>query len=299
MESAATGAVGATQNPFGGELLEVGARASRPQSLIISIYGTYVRQFSNWFPVNVIVELLQDLDIDEISTRNALSRLKRRKIFISEVRREQAGYAFTANALAACIANDEGIYGRREPPKDGEWVLAAFSIPETSRNLRYQLKAQLARLGFAQVEAALVIGPAHLKSQLINVVERLKLQDRVRIFEGRYEAFESIDDAVARWWDLKSIAATYQRFVDMYAPMERAILGRLGHGTDREAFVNYMRLMTSWRTLPVFDPGLPPNLLPTKWPGFDAARLFYSIHDEIAERAFAHVDTVNARLTGG
>lgn len=288
---------GLPRNPFGGELLEVGARASRPQSLIISVYGSYVRDFDNWFPVSMVVDLMQDLDVDEISTRNALSRLKRRRIFVPEARNGQTGYAFTPNALAACIANDEGIYGRRTPPVETGWVLVAFSIPEKSRSLRYQLKAQLARLGFAQVEAALVIGPGHLKPQLIDVVERLKLQDRVRVFAAKYEAFESIEDAVKRWWDLDAIAATYQRFIDMYSPMLNPNHGARQSPDGREAFVDYMRLMTSWRTLPVFDPGLPPNLLPVDWPGFDAARLFYAIHDEISERASAYVEGVYARLS--
>lgn len=286
------------QNPFGGELLEVGARASRPQSLIISVYGSYVRDFDNWFPVSVVVQLMQDLDVDEISTRNALSRLKRRKIFVSEVRGDQAGYGFTPNALAACIANDEGIYGRRLPPVDSGWVLVAFSIPEKSRSLRYQLKAQLARLGLAQVEAALVIGPAHLKPQVIDVVRHLKLENRVRVFEGRYEAFDSIEEAVSEWWDLDAIASTYQTFIEMYSPMERAALDPDMPADPRSAFIDYMRLMTSWRTLPVFDPGLPPNLLPEDWPGFDASRLFYSIHDAIAKNAFEHVAAVNSRMMG-
>lgn len=286
-------------NPFGGELLEVGARASRPQSLIISVYGSYVRAFDNWFPVSLIVRLLEDLDVDEVSTRKALSRLKARRIFASQERNGQVGYSFTPNALTACIANDQSIYGRREPPEDSGWVLASFSIPEKSRSLRYQLKAQLTRLGFAQVDAGLVIGPAHLRGQLHDVVARLDLTENVQVFLATYEGFGTVESEVEHWWDLTAIASTYTTFVDMYQPMATTYLRSDATPEPGEAFRDYMRLMTAWRTLPVFDPGLPPVLLPSPWPGFEAARLFYSLHDRISQASLDHVSEAYARLTAG
>lgn len=286
------------RNPFGGELLEVGARASRPQSLIISIYGSYVRDFGHWFPVASILRLLDELGVDETATRNALSRLKRRQVFAAESRNGLPGYSFTPEALVACIANDEGIYGRRTPPENADWVLAAFSIPESSRKLRYRLRAELTRRGFAQVEGGLWVAPVHLQGQLHTTVEGLNLQGNVSVFEARYTAFEATDVAVRSWWDLDSIASGYDTFINMYLPMEASYRRKRAPVEPVRAFVDYMRLMTSWRTLPNADPTLAPRYLPEDWSGYRAAAMFYGLHDRLAPTAREHVARIIRQSSG-
>jgi phenylacetic acid degradation operon negative regulatory protein len=45
----------------------------------------------------------------------------------------------------------------------------------------------------------------------------------------------------------------------------------------RDAFVDYVHVLTAWRRFPYLDPGLPAALLPAKWAGAAAADLFFEL----------------------
>ena len=49
-----------------------------PRHLIITLYGLYAREESDWLPIRAVVLLLSELGVDEQSVRSAISRLKRR-----------------------------------------------------------------------------------------------------------------------------------------------------------------------------------------------------------------------------
>jgi phenylacetic acid degradation operon negative regulatory protein len=55
------------------------------------------------------------------------------------------------------------------------------------------------------------------------------------------------------------------------------------------AFVDYTRVLTSWRMLPYIDPGLPMSYLPRDWAGQPATELFFWFHDHLAEAAQQYV----------
>jgi phenylacetic acid degradation operon negative regulatory protein len=56
--------------------------------------------------------------------------------------------------------------------------------------------------------------------------------------------------------------------------------------------VDYVHVLTEWRRLPYLDPGLPPELLPEKWPGARAAELFFDLRALLEERSRRHVRRV-------
>ena len=140
---------------FAGEAKDLIDRSSRPQSLIITIYGAYSRSLGGWLSASAIVSLCADLDVDEPSVRSALSRFKRRGILISKLQNGVQGYALSLEARKTFELGDARVLERREVPRDEGWVLVAFSIPEQKRELRYQLRSRLIRVGFAQVAGGL------------------------------------------------------------------------------------------------------------------------------------------------
>ncbi|MEI8261609.1 MAG: PaaX family transcriptional regulator, partial [Actinomycetes bacterium] len=68
---------------MGGETDDLAARATRPQSLIITIYGAYSRPLGGWVSVAALLNLLGVVGVDEAAGRGALSRLKRRGILLA------------------------------------------------------------------------------------------------------------------------------------------------------------------------------------------------------------------------
>jgi phenylacetic acid degradation operon negative regulatory protein len=63
----------------------------------------------------------------------------------------------------------------------------------------------------------------------------------------------------------------------------------------RDAFADYVRVLTDWRRLPYLDPGLPAELLPPGWAGARAAEIFFTLQSRLAGAAGEHA----ARATNG
>ena len=84
-------------------------------------------------------------------------------------------------------------------------MLVAFSIPEQKRELRYQLRSRLIRVGFAQVAGGLWIAPRQLTVDVTALAKSLNIEKNMNIFSAHHLAFQTTPSAVAEWWDLKDI----------------------------------------------------------------------------------------------
>ncbi len=270
-----------------GETSDLGARALRPQSLIITIYGAYSRPLGGWFSVSSLLAMLEVLGIDESSVRGTLSRLKRRGILVADKQGTSAGYALGASARRTFELGDARVLERRSSPPNRGWVLAAFSIPETSRDLRYRLRSRLSRVGFTQVSGGLWIAPRQLEVDLRFVVTSLGVSEYVDIFTAEHSGFRDSGEAVDQWWDLESISELYEQFRLEFKPTA-AYWKRAKDVDPIRAFVDYTRVLTAWRPIPYLDPGLPAEYLPKAWPGTSATDLFYGLHDKLAKAALEY-----------
>jgi len=282
-----------TLRTFGGEPNDVTLRASRPQSLIITIFGAFSRSIEGWLPVSTLLTLMGEVGIEDAAVRSALSRFKRRGILLSDRRDGTVGYALSENAWTTFDVGDARVLQRRTPPLDTGWILVAFSIPESARDVRYRLRSRLARVGFAQVGGGLWIAPRALEADVRYIVTVLGVHEYVDIFAAEHVGFGATIGAVRGWWDLESIADQYRAFTDTYEPVGIAYRKR----TDIDpgaAFADYTRVLTSWRPLPYIDPGLPREYLPAEWAGDEATGLFYRLHDLLAPVAQNHVRSLVA-----
>ena len=264
-------------------------RDLRPQSLIISIFGAYGRNLGGWFSVSTLVYLLNDVGVDDPAVRSALSRFKRRRILIAEKKGGVAGYSLSESAWQTFDVGDARVLQRRTPPPNDGWVLAAFSIPESKRDVRYRLRSRLAKVGFAQVGGGLWIAPRALEPDARYVVQALGVQDHVDIFSAEHTAFRSTADAVNQWWDLPAIAREYESFTAEFKSLRAKYDRATSPPVNVKAFTDYTRTLTAWRPLPYNDPGLPREYLPKAWSGDQATALFYALHDRLAPAAQQYV----------
>jgi phenylacetic acid degradation operon negative regulatory protein len=278
---------------MGGETDDLAARATRPQALIITIYGAYSRPLGGWVSVAALLNLLGVVGVDEASGRGALSRLKRRGILVAERRDGSAGYALADGTRRSFDLGDARVLERRTPPPDRGWVLAAFSIPEASRDVRYRLRSRLARVGFSQVSGGLWIAPRQLEPDLRNVVASLGLEDLVDIFIAEHTGFTDTAQSVAQWWDLPAIGQSYSAFTREYGPLAASLARRKTAPEPQRAFEDYTRVLTAWRPIPYVDPGLSAHYLPKSWPGHRATEVFFTVHDALARNAMAYTREIS------
>jgi phenylacetic acid degradation operon negative regulatory protein len=190
---------------------------------------------------------------------------------------------------------DEGrtrIFARESGPWDGQWHMVIYSVPETERALREQLRKRLTWLGFGSLSAAVWLSPHDRIEQL-----RAGFADqpavRLDTFRSRSGDIAADRDVAARSWDLAELNRDYIQLLEHYRP--RLPGYRAGELRGRQALVERTRLIHDYRLFPFRDPDLPPELLPEGWSGRAAHEVFLEAHGLLRAPAEACVD----ELTGG
>ncbi|MFJ9607556.1 PaaX family transcriptional regulator C-terminal domain-containing protein [Kitasatospora sp. NPDC101176] len=271
---------------------------SRPSSLIHTVYGEFVRRLDGWISIADLIALMAELDVDGPAVRSAISRLKKAGTLLQE-RRGGTGYRLAPAMAPVFEEGDRRIFHSLEPAElaDG-WVVAVFSVPESERAHRHQLRSRLSWLGFGNAAPGVWLAPARLLPDARRLLERLGLTPYVHLFlSAEYAGFADLRTAVAGWWDFPAIEAQYAAFDDAWRPVAAELRPR--PRTDPvEAFRAYVPMLTQWRRLPYLDPGLPEPLLPDDWNAVAARAVFTELHAQLAGPALRHVEKVTGLPTG-
>jgi len=163
-----------------------------------------------------------------------------------------------------------------------------FSVPEAERHQRHVLRSQLSRLGFGTAAPGVWIAPAYLHEATVEMLARLGLSGYADLFHADHLAFGDLASKVRQWWDLDRTERLASDFVATYEPVLLGWPGRRAASHPREAFADYVRVLTDWRRLPYLDPGLPAELLPPGWAGARAAEIFFTLQSRLAGAAGEH-----------
>jgi phenylacetic acid degradation operon negative regulatory protein len=265
--------------------------ALRPSSLINTVYGAFVRRCGGWISIADLITLMAELGVDAPAVRSAISRLKKRGTLVQE-RGTGTGYRLSPAVGPVFDEGDRRIFGNLEPAllEDG-WAIAVFSVPESERAYRHQLRSRLTWLGFGKASPGVWIAPARLLDDARTTLIRVGLSDYVHLFRGDYAAFSDLPSTVSEWWDFKAIEDQYAEFTARYGP----VAARTAAGGDADpdyAFRCYVPMLTEWRRLPYLDPGLPTELLPDDWNALEARRVFLDLHERLSTPSLRHVEQV-------
>lgn len=260
-----------------------------PRHLILSLFGLYARDRDDWLSVRSVIALMDDLGIDSAATRSSVSRLKKRGTLEASRRDGQAGYALSPATLDLLREGDARIWSPRATVADG-WLVVVFSVPESERERRHELRTLLTRLGFGTAAPGVWIAPGPLYDETLAALERQGLASYTEFFRGDYLGVGDAATRLAQWWDLPAVAALYDEFLLDH----RALAGERKPPQSR-AFASYVPMLTAWRHLPYLDPGLPLDLLPADWPGLAAADLFGTLDRQLRCPAAAHARALLAR----
>lgn len=266
--------------------VETGGRASR--TVVVTFLGAVVRRMGDWLPIGGTIDLLAALDLDGPTVRTAVFRLKKRGWLVADTRGGVRGYALTPLAAGALARGDEIIWHARQPAAlaDG-WCIVNFSVPESMRSRRQQLRAHLTSLGFGNVGTATWIAPARMLPAVESAIAELDLVGHSAVFVGSHVAGQDLATLIRETWDLEGIDRRYREFVEEHADTAQVLDGR-GGIEPAQAFATYLQVVDSWRRLPYRDPGLPRALLPRDWSGPSAAMLFERLVQGLEGRALAH-----------
>ncbi|MGW7454261.1 PaaX family transcriptional regulator [Streptomyces sp. NPDC054787] len=263
----------------------------RPSSLINTVYGAFLRRLGGWISIADLITLMGELDVDGPAVRSAISRLKKRGVLEPE-RRGATGYRLSPAVHPVFDEGDRRIFASLEPADlaDG-WAMAVFSVPESERSHRYQLRTRLTWLGFGNIAPGVWLAPGRLLDDARGMLVRLGLSDYVHLFAADYAAFSDLPETVSSWWDFPAIQAQYAVFTEAYAPVAARMAAQSALD-PAEAFRHYVPMLTQWRRLPYLDPGLPTELLPADWNAVAARQVFQQLHTVLLEPSLRHVQDV-------
>ena len=119
-----------------------------PQHLLTTLLGDYWLLRPELLPGAALIAMLGEFDITPTAARAAVNRLNRRRLLVTAKAGRNALYGIAPGAVDVLA---EGAYrfvsfGATSEEWDGQWTLAAFSLPEEQRELRYPLRSQLRQL---------------------------------------------------------------------------------------------------------------------------------------------------------
>jgi len=264
-------------------------RPGSATSLLRTIIGSYLRSLGGWITSAALMELMTTVGLNQTRTRTAILRVRGKGILAAEERDGRAGYALEPAALPRLARGDRRIYSPRVMNATDRWCLISYSIPESQRQLRHQLRRHLSGIGCGTVSAALWICPEYLTGEVEEILTDLGVRGSAAIFlvgETRFDG--GLERAVAQWWDLPAIASAHEAFLSAYESLATEEL------TTRQAFASWIGCLDAWRVIPYVDPGLPAAWLPAAWPGKRSIPLFADLRERLEDPSGRYMRDVTA-----
>lgn len=242
----------------------------------------------NWIAVADLLALLEDVGLDGPGVRAAVARLKKKKLLEPENRNNIAGYRATQE-LQTVLAEGESTIFATDPPAslDDGWLLAIFSVPESERERRRQLRNNLTSLGFGPIASGVFMAPRHVEANARRLLSRNDLSSYVHLFQSQHVGFGVLEDLTKSAWNDADLGESYRGFTEANHGVVETV--KLSRTPDRDAFVACMHALEDWRPLPYLDPGLPDEVQSFAPERSIAQALFAEIGAELKDISNRHV----------
>jgi phenylacetic acid degradation operon negative regulatory protein len=259
----------------------------KARSLVFDLFGDYLRYRGGEARLRGLVALMGCFDVPEATVRVVVTRLRKEGWLASRRDGRETVYSLTDAAWELLDEGRSRIFDRATGPWGGWWHMVIYSVPESERALREQLRKKLAWLGFGPLSSSVWLSP-HDRLDAVRHAFADEPAVRLDVFRSRSEGIASDREIAARSWDLEGLDRDYAGLLEDY----RRLLPRYRDGELRgaEALVARMHLIHDYRHFPFRDPDLPPELLPEGWSGRRAHEAFLEAHGLLRRPAEDCVD---------
>lgn len=268
----------------------MGPMAPKPRSLVLDLFGEYLRFTDAEVRLGPLTTLLGAFDVAPATVRVTMSRLRREEWFTSERDGRETRYRFTDSMLEVLEQGRRRIFAAPPTQWDGSWTMVIYQLSEGERQERQQLRKDLAWNGFGLLSTSTWLAPGDRRDRARALVDDLG-DDQVEVLRCTSDGLERDRALARRCWDLDALAREYEQFNDEH----RALVGQAGSITGPDALVARTLLISRYRHFPFQDPQLPPELRPDPWPGDEAYRIFHQAHQALGPAARAYVGEVVGR----
>jgi phenylacetic acid degradation operon negative regulatory protein len=246
------------------------AGAPSARGLLFTLLGEFVLTGDGTAWTSAVLTVFGRLRIEEKATRQALMRTAAAGWLDAEKAGRRTRWRLTASARRLLTDGAERIYSFTGPAADwdGRWLLVSARIPESDRRPRHVLRSRLSWAGFGSLGPGLWISPhPDREAEATQVLREAGVADGAQLFVARRSGLADVRGMVATAWDLAAVEEQYEQFIEEFR--DRA---------PEDVLARQVELVHAWRRFPSIDPALPRELLPARWSGLTAARLFADRH---------------------
>ncbi|MFF8974760.1 PaaX family transcriptional regulator C-terminal domain-containing protein [Streptomyces sp. NPDC014995] len=251
----------------------------RPQSLMLAFFGNHVLDEGDLCVYSgSIIDVLGRAGVGEQAVRSTLTRMVNRGLLRRQREGRRMYFGLTPQATRVLEDGRTRIWkqGAVNDDWDGAWTLLGFSLPDSWKRQRHDLRSRLTWSGFGALYSGLWIAPG--KVDVAGVVSDLGLAAHVKIFHARADEATDIELMIRDTWDLESIAARYVTF-------DKRWTAHLNAGAGDDPIGTRLRLVSEWLGTIRTDPRLPARHLPPAWPARPAQETFRHVAEETAAPA--------------
>jgi phenylacetic acid degradation operon negative regulatory protein len=261
------------------------AGAPSARGLLFTLLGEFVLPGGGTAWTSAMLTAFARLGIEEKTTRQALMRTAASGWLDADKVGRRTRWRLTASAQKLLTDGADRIYSFTGPAEswDGRWLLVYARIPERDRRARHVVRTRLSWAGFGSLGAGLWISPhADREAEAIGVLREAGVAADAHVFVARRSGLAEVQVMVAAAWDLGAIEDQYEEFIEEFRATAPA-----------DVLARQVELVHAWRRFPSIDPVLPHELLPARWSGLKAARLFADRHQRWSDAAMQEWKRLN------
>ncbi len=247
------------------------AGAPSARGLLFTLLGEFVLPGGGSAWTSAVIAAFARLGVAEKAARQALMRTAAGGWLAAEKDGRRTRWHLTAAARQLLTDGAERIYSFTPGAEnwDGRWLLVAARVPDGDRSARHAVRTRLSWAGFGSLSPGLWIS-AHpeREAEAARVLRDAGLASDAHVFVATRSGLADAGDMVRAAWDLAAIEREYERFIAEFSGPE-----------PDDVLARQVALVHAWRRFPAIDPALPAALLPARWSGLEAARLFTGWHE--------------------
>ena len=221
---------------------------------------------------SALLAVFTRLGVEEKATRQALMRTAASGWLEAEKIGRRTRWRLTDSARRMLTDGAERIYSFTGPAEDwdGRWLLVVVRIAESDRRARHVVRTRLSWAGFGSLGTGLWISPhPDREAEATQALREAGVAADSHIFVAARPGIADVREMVAAAWDLAAVEELYEQFI---AEFRARVPG--------DVLARQIELVHAWRRFPSVDPALPRELLPARWSGLQAARLFAERHEQ-------------------
>ena len=253
------------------------AGAPSARGLLFTLLGEFVLTEGGTAWTSAVLAAFARLGIEEKATRQALMRTAASGWLDAEKVGRRTRWRLTGSARRMLTVGAERIYSFTGPTEDwdGRWLLVYVRIPDSDRRAKHVVRSRLSWAGFGSLGAGLWISPhPDREAEAIGVLTEARVAQDAHVFVASRSGLADVRIMVADAWDLTAIEEQYGQFIEEFRDSAPA-----------DVLARQVELVHAWRRFPSIDPALPRELLPARWSGLQAARLFADRHQRWSDDA--------------